>query len=130
MADFYRSNGNVGAIGTFVSFISKAPKAFGVRVVGSSGAKDVSAELGPEGAVQGILKAISANATVLGYQIENNSTGNVSILIEGGDHLTAANIQSIIRTGGNGAGGYGSSSPAFDAGSSLVTDVGFKLATS
>ena len=130
MADFYRSNGTAGPIGTFVSFIGKTPKAFGIRVAGTAGAKDLSSELGPNDAFQGILKAISANATVLAYQVENNSTGNVSIMIEGGDQLTAANIQAIIRTGGNGAGGYGNSSPLFDAGQSLVTDVGFKLATS
>ena len=132
MADLYRVNGNVSpaGLGTFVSFIGKTPKAFGLRVFGTVGAKDISAELGPQGAVQDIFKAISANATILGYQIENNSTGNVSILMEGADFLTATNLQNIIRTGGNGAGGYGNSSPQLDAGLSLVTDVGFKLATS
>lgn len=130
MAQIYRTNGGVGTIGTFVSFIGKTPKAFGIRIAGTAGAKDVSGELGAEGAMQDIFKAISSNVTILGYQIENNSTGNVSVLVEGGSHLSAADMQAMIRTGGNGAGGYGSSSPAFDAGSSLVTDVGFKLALS
>jgi hypothetical protein len=130
MADFYRTNGSVGTIGTFVSLIGKTPKAFGIRIAGTAGQKDVSGELGVNGAVQDIFKMLSANATILGYQIENNSTGNVSVLIEGGDNLSAATVQSIIRTGGNGAGGYGNSSPQLDAGSTLVTDVGFKLAYS
>lgn len=130
MADFYRSNGSVGTIGTFVSLIGKQPKCYGIRIAGTAGAKDISAELGPEGAVQGIFKSISANATILGYQIENNSSGNVSLLIEAPVDLTAANMQAIIRSGGNGAGGYGNSSPQLDAGLSLVTDVGFKLAYS
>jgi hypothetical protein len=130
MADFYRTNGSVGSIGTFVSFIGKTPKAFGIKVAGTAGAKDVSGELGPNDAMQGIFKALSSNATILAYQIENNSTGNVSVLLEGADNLTANNIRDIIRNGGNGAGGYGNSSPLFDAGQTLVTDVGFKLANS
>lgn len=130
MADFYRTNGSAGTIGTFVSFIGKTPKAFGLRVVGTTGPKDLSSELGVNGSFQDILKTVSSNITVLGYQVENNSNGNVSILIEGGDYVTATNLQAIIRTGGNGAGGYGNSSPQLDAGLSLVSDVGFKLATS
>ena len=132
MADFYRSNGNVspGGLGTFVSFIGKTPKAFGLRVAGTTGAKDVSAELGPQGAVQDIFKAISSNVTILGYQIENNSTGNVSIMLEAPDTFSATNLRDIIRSGGNGAGGYGNATPKFDAGQTLVTNVGFKLAYS
>jgi hypothetical protein len=132
MAEFYRVNGNVtpDGMGTFVSFIGKTPKCYGIKVVGTAGAKDVSAELGPNDAVAGILRAISSNATVLGYQIENNATGNISLLVEAPATLTAANMQAIIRTSGNGAGGYGNSSPQFDAGLTVVTDVGFKLAYS
>lgn len=133
MADLYRVNGNVspGGVGTFVSFIGKTPKAFGIRFSGTAlGGADLRSELGPEGAVQGIFKAISSNVTILGYQIENTATGNVSVLLEGADFLTATNLQNIIRTGGNGAGGYGNSSPLVDCGLTLVTDVGFKLATS
>ena len=130
MADFYRSNGTSGSLGTFVSFIGKTPKAFGIRLSGTAlGGTNLTNEFGPEGAFAGILKAISSNVTVLAYQVENNTTGNVSILLEGGDFLTAANIQSIIRTGGNGAGGYGNSSPLVDCGLTLVSDTGFKLAT-
>ena len=139
MAEIYRVNGNVGAINDgkgFIStavgasFIGKALKAFSIRVVGTAGPKDLSTELGVNGAFQDMLKTISANTTVLAYQVEPNSTGNVSILLEGADYLTYTNIQNIIRTGGNGAGGYGNSSPQLDAGSSLVADTGFKLATS
>ena len=132
MAEFYRVNGNVtpGGMGTFVSFIGKTPTCYGIKIAGTAGAKDVSAELGPNDAVAGIFKAISANATILGYQIENNATGNVSVMIEAPDTLSATNMQAIIRTGGNGAGGYGNATPKFDAGLTLVTNVGFKLAYS
>jgi hypothetical protein len=130
MAEFYRVNGNVtpGGMGTFVSFIGKTPTCYGIKVAGTAGAKDVSAELGPNDAVAGILRAISANATVLGYQIEDNSTGNISLMLEAPQTFTATNLRDIIRTSGNGAGGYGNSSPLFDAGATLVTNVGFKLA--
>jgi len=130
MADFYRTNGNVGTVGTFVSFIGKTPKAFGLRVVGTAGPTSLVGELGVNGAMQDILKTVSSNITVLGFQVESGTNGNVSLLIEGGDYVTATNLQAIIRTGGNGAGGYGNSSPQLDAGLSLVSDVGFKLATS
>ena len=130
MADFYRTNGTVGTIGTFVSFMGKQPTCYGIKVAGTAGAKDVSAELGPNDAVAGILKAISANATILAYQIENNSTGNISLMLEAPVEFTATNIRDIIRNSGNGAGGYGTSSPLFDAGQTLVTNVGFKLAYS
>jgi hypothetical protein len=130
MADFYRTNGTVGTIGTFVSFIGKTPTCYGIKIAGTAGAKDVSSELGPNDAVAGILKAISANATILGYQIENNSTGNVSVMIEAPDTFSATNLRDIIRSGGNGAGGYGNATPKFDAGQTLVTNVGFKLAYS
>jgi hypothetical protein len=130
MADFYRTNGTVGTIGTFVSFMGKQPTCYGIKVAGTAGAKDVSAELGPNDAVAGILKAISANATILAYQIENNATGNISLMLEAPVEFTATNIRDIIRNSGNGAGGYGNSSPLFDAGQTLVTNVGFKLAYS
>ena len=130
MADFYRTNGTVGTIGTFVSFMGKQPTCYGIKVAGTAGAKDVSAELGPNDAVAGILKAISANATILAYQIENNSTGNISLMLEAPVEFTATNIRDIILNSGNGAGGYGNSSPLFDAGQTLVTNVGFKLAYS
>ena len=132
MAEFYRVNGNVSpdGMGTFVSFIGKQPTCYGIRLVGTAGAKDVSAELGPNDAVAGIFRAISANATILGYQIENNSTGNISLMIEAPPTFTAANMQAIIRTSGNGAGGYGNSSPLFDAGLTVVTNTGFKLSNS
>jgi hypothetical protein len=130
MADFYRTNGTVGTIGTFVSFIGKTPTGYGVKSAGTAGQKDVSAELGPNDALQGIFKAISANATILGYQIENNATGNISLMVEAPPTFSAANMQAIIRTSGNGAGGYGNSSPLFDAGLTVVTNTGFKLSNS
>ena len=127
MAEIYRSNGDVGTIGTFVSFIGKTPKCYGIRILGASTAGNLKAELGPNDAVQGIFKRLTGNATILGYQIENVATGNLSVMFEAPSELTAAQIQNIIVTGGNGGGWYGNTG-AFDASGTLVTDVGFKLA--
>ena len=128
MAEVYRSNGDVGTIGTFVSFIGKQPTCYGIRVQSTGGVgANLQPELGPNDAMQGIIKRLTGNATVLGYQIENVGTGNVSLMLEAPSELTATQIRDIIRTGGNGAGWYGNTG-AFDASATLVTNVGFKLA--
>jgi hypothetical protein len=135
MADFYRVNGTTlpNGFGTFVSFIGKQPTAYGVKLAGASGAANVYTETGPNDALAGIFKTISANATILGYQVENagssSTPANVSILLEAPSEFTATNIQNIIRGGGNGAGWYGNAG-AFDASQTIVTDTGFKLAYS
>lgn len=129
MAEFYRTNGDAGSLGTFVSFIGKTPKCYGIKLSGAAGAADLTNEMGTNGAFAGILRQITSNATVLAYQVENNSTANVSIMLEAPSHLTATNIRDIIRNGGNGGGYYGNTT-AFDASATLVTDTGFKLAYS
>jgi hypothetical protein len=137
MAEIYRTNGNVGAVGYGTSFLSTAVGAsfigknllaLGVRVVGAAGPANLQAEAGVNGAVAGILRSVSANTTVLAYQLEPGTTGNLSLLLEGATHLTATDIQNTIKGGGNGAGWYGNTNN-IDASSSLVTNYGFKLST-
>lgn len=141
MADFYRVNGNVGLVGDgkgFIStaagasFIGKQPVAIAGYIAGAGGsATSLASELGVNLAVEGILKAISSNVTVLAYQIEAGSGGNISLLIEGGagyastDAGIATNIQNIVRNGGNGSGYYGNN--LSDATTSLFVNRGFKL---
>jgi hypothetical protein len=129
MADFYRTNGSAGSLGSFVSFIGKTPKCYGIKLAGAAGAVDLTNEMGVNGALGGIFRQLSANATILAYQVENNTTANVSIMLEAPATLTATNIRDIIRNGGNGGGWYGNTT-AFDCSSTLVTDTGFKLAYS
>jgi len=129
MAEFYRTNGDAGSLGTFVSFIGKTPKCYGIKLAGALGAANLAAEMGTNGAFAGILRQITSNATVLAYQVENNTTANVSIMLEAPSHFTATEIRDMIRNGGNGGGWYGNTG-AFDASSTLVTDTGFKLAYS
>ena len=127
MADLYRVNGSVGTIGTFVSLIGKTPKCYGIRLqTGAGVGGNLQPELGPNDAVQGIFKRLTGNATILAYQIEPGTTGNVSVMFEAPSELTATQIRDIIRTGGNGGGWYGNTG-TFDASGTLVTDVGFNL---
>jgi len=141
MATIYRVNGNVGAVGDIygqgfagattqvsASFIGKAPLAVGIRVAGATGQTNLQAEAGVNGAVEGILKSITGNSTILAYQLEPGTTGNLSVLLEGASSLAASDIQAIIRGGGNGAGWYGNTT-AVDASQTLVTNYGFKLST-
>jgi len=129
MADFYRTNGSTGSLGDFVSFIGKTPKCYGVRLIGADSARNLTNEMGVNGALGGVFRQLSSNATILAYQVENNTTGNVSIMLEAPATLTATQIRDIIRTGGNGGGWYGNTG-AFDCSATVVTDTGFKLATS
>ena len=122
MADFYRTNGNNGPAGSFISFIGKQPTPFAIVVQSSGLTKaDLRGELGVNLAVPGILQALEANVTVLGYQVENNNTGNLSVLLEGGNNFTASNIAAIIQAGSP----YGNNS--VDASGTSVQAPGFRI---
>jgi len=131
MADFYRVNGNAGVVGVAQSFVGKAPKFFGLYICNNGGsAQDISAEMGVKGAVKDILNNIESNASVLVYQVENASSGNISLMLEGvAGATTATTLQAQIRGGGNGSGWYGNTNN-IDARGTLVFDAGFKLALS
>jgi hypothetical protein len=122
----YAVNGGAGTIGTVQSFIGKTPKFFGVVVKnGGNTAQDLSAETGVDGAIIGILKALEANTSVLCYQVENASSGVMSVMLETANHLAYGDVQAIIRAGGaNGV--YN----GINATGTVVTDTGFKLAAS
>jgi hypothetical protein len=131
MADFYRVNGNVGAPGDgkgFVStaigasFIGKTPLAIAGYIAASGGtAQDLRYESNVNYALPAILSTLESNVTVLAYQVENGSGGNISLLLEGANHLTASDIQGIVR--GNSP--YGNN--AVDATGSVFVNRGFKL---
>ena len=125
MADFYRTNGNAGPAGSMISFIGKQPTPFAIVIQNSSLTKaDLRSELGVNLAVPAILNALEGNATVLAYQVENTNTGNISVLLEGGNQLTATNIQTILQA----ASPFGNNS--VDGGGTAVFSTGFKIATS
>ena len=122
MADFYRTNGNAGPAGSFISFIGKVPKAFQIWIAnGSNVAQDLRGELGVNYAVPAILNALEANSTVLAYQIENTANGNISVLLEGAAGITASQIQATLAANGP----YGNN--AIVATGTVVNDIGFRL---
>jgi len=128
MADFYRKNGDAGTIGTFQSFIGKTLRAVAIVVkdAGTS-AVDLRSEVGVNLAVPAILQAIESNVSVLAYQVQNTTSGQISLLLETANHLTTTDIANIVKAGGA-SGIYGNNS--VDATTTTCTDVGFKLALS
>jgi len=136
MADFYRVSGNAGEVDTFYSFTGKTLKCFQIVVKDDSDvAVDLSGEMGVNSAVPAILRALQANTSVLGYQVNNNyDTGFMSVLLESAEDFSDADVQDLIRNAGN-AGvitvptgtPLGSSSRTVNVTGTLVQDNGFTL---
>ena len=137
MADFYRINGNAGVVGDGKGFISTAIGAsfigkFPVALAGyiansSSAAQDLRLESGVNNAIPAILTAISSNVTVLAYQIEASSGGNISLLLEGAAGLasTDAGIATVIQNTVRSLTAAGNN--AVDCSGSLFVNKGLKL---
>jgi len=137
MADFYRINGNAGVVGDgkgFIStaigasFIGKFPVAIAGYIANSSGtAQDLRLESGVNNAIPAILTSISSNVTVLAYQIEATSGGNISLLLEGAAGLasTDAGIATVIQNTVRSLTAAGNNS--VDCSGSLFVNKGFKL---
>lgn len=67
-----------GGIGSIVSTgIGKRPTMF--RVVSNA---DLSSETGVGGKVEAIIRAVAIKATVIAYQVEDNDSGKVHVLVE------------------------------------------------
>jgi len=136
MADFYRVSGNAGEIDTFYSFTGKTLKCFQIEIKnGSDVAVDLSGEMGVNGAVPAILRALQANTSVLGYQVNTTyNTGYMSVLLESAEDFSDADVQDLVRAAGN-AGvitvptgtPLGSSSRTVNVTGTLVQDNGFTL---
>ena len=123
MADVTRYNGDAGTVGSFINFIGANVTAYKVLVQNATyDARDLRTENGPGEAIEAILKNVATRATVLGYQVENTTAGQISLLLEGGD-WTAADIQANIRALGTTVG-----NTTVDVSGSNVTTSGYKLA--
>lgn len=123
MADVTRYNGDAGTVGDFINFIGANVTAYKVLVQNVTYvARDISGENGPGETIEAILKKVATRATVLGYQVENDSSGQISLLIEKGD-WTAADLQANIRALGTTVG-----NTTVDVSGSNVSTSGYKLA--
>jgi hypothetical protein len=123
MADVTRYNGDAGVVGDFINFIGANVAAFKVMVQNVAfSARDIRTENGPGEAIELILARVATRATVLGYQVENTSAGQISLLVEGGD-WNATDLQANIRALGTTVGNVG-----VDVSGSNVSTSGYKLA--
>lgn len=105
----------IGAI--VATGIGKHPTAFNI-VAGV----DLRGETGTGGAVEAILRALTVQSSILAYQVENDTSGQVSVLVEA-TSFDAAGLQAAIRALGSiGAG------PVSMAGATVSTAGGMKLA--
>ena len=137
MADFYRTNGNVGAPGDgkgFIStaigasFIGKFPVAVSGYIAASGGtAQDIRYESNVNYALPAILNTLEGTVTVLAYQVENGANGNISLLLEGAQGLAAtdAGIASVIQAAVRQLTAAGNNS--IDCSGSAFVNRGFKL---
>ena len=134
MAEITRTNGDVlsgvnqnTAVGALVSFNGSQPLALAIVVKNGSGtARDIRAEGQAGESIEKILFTILTNATIIYYQVENTTSGQISVMLEGnGGGWTAASLQTAIRALGASVG-----TNTIDVTGTTVTDLGLKLALS
>ena len=106
-----------GIGGIISTGIGKAPVAYKIVVGGS-----LQNEMGPNGAVETLLKQVELNSTLLMYQVQNDTSGQVSVLVEGFG-WTDATLQTQLRSLGN----VGANAVQFGA-TTVSSNNGFKLA--
>ena len=107
MAIFTRTNGDakgvvnvdVGTHGSGIGAIiatgiGKHPTAFKI-----DSSIDLRGEMGVGGQVETILRVISTRSTIIAYQVENNDSGQVSVLVEA-TSFDAASLQSALGDAG------------------------------
>lgn len=134
MAEVTRVNGDVlsgvnqnTAVGGLVSFSGSQPEAYAIIVANGSGtAQDIRTEGQTGESIEAILFEVLTKATVTYMQVENNTSGQISIMLEGnGGGWTAATMQTAIRALGATVGAN-----SVDVTGTTVTNTGLKLATS
>ena len=134
MAEVTRTNGNVLSgvnintdPGALVSFGGSQPVAFGIVVKNGSGtAVDIRNETGAIEAIEAIFFAILQKSTIIYYQVENTTGGQISVMLEAsGGGWTATTLESALRALGATVGVND-----VDVSGTDVTNVGLKLALS
>jgi hypothetical protein len=131
MALITRPNGDVlsgvnqnTSVGSFISFNGVRLATFKIIVANASGtAQDVRTEGQAGEVIEAIVSAVMTRATPSYMQIEDDTTGQISMLIEGEGGWEASTLQTAIRNLGAAVG-----SNSVDVSGSTVTDNGLKLA--
>jgi len=109
MAIFTRTNGDANGvvnvdvsahgsgIGTIISTgIGKHPTLFKL----DTGTVDLRGETGVGGAVEVILRTIATQSTIIAYQVENDNSGELRVLVEA-TGWTDAGLQAAVRALGS-----------------------------
>jgi len=137
MAEFTRTHGNAqqvfhidtnngalsGALAESAPVNLAGPKLDFFKILINDGsAVDLQAEVGTGLAVEAILKDIQQTSTVAVYQVEDDTSGQISVGIYPTGAYTNATLQTQIRLL------TAAGSNSVDCSSSTVTDSGFKLA--
>jgi len=83
-----------GGIGSIISTgIGKRPTMFLV----DTGTVDIRGEMGVGGAVETMLRTIALKATVIAYQVQNDNSGEMRVLVEATGWADDAELQAAIR---------------------------------
>ena len=137
MAEFTRTHGNAqqvfhidtnngalsGALTESAPVNLQGPKLdFFKLLINDGSAVDLQAQVGTGLGVEAILKDIQQTSTVAVYQVEDDTSGQISVGIYPTGAYTAATLQTQIRLL------TAAGSNSVDCSSSTVTDSGFKLA--
>jgi|SRR6056300_262909 len=137
MAEFTRTHGNAqqvfhidtnngalsGALAESAPVNLQGPKLDFFKILIDDGsAVDLQAEVGTGLAVEAILENIQQTSTVAVYQVEDDTSGQISVGIYPTGAYTASTLQTSIRTL------TAAGSNSVDCSSSAVTTAGFKLA--
>ena len=114
------ANATYAPAGTPTNFAGPALDFFGIDL-----GADPSAQAGVNGAIQTILQTVQQTATVAIYQVAATAnTTNMSLAVYPLAAYTAATLQASIRALGANVAGTG-----YDATGAVVTNVGFRLAS-
>ena len=137
MAEFTRTHGNAqqvfhidtnngalsGALAESAPVNLQGPKlAFFKLLINDGSAVDLQAQVGTGLGVEAILQEIQTKSTVAIYQVEDDSSGQISVALYPTEAYTAATLQTAIRTLTT------AGSTPIDCSSSTVADAGMKLA--
>lgn len=127
MAIVTKVNGNMGVVADAQFFGGSKIAFFGIVVKNGSGtAIDIRNELDTGESVEAIYQAIAVKGTPVLMQIENDTSGQISVGVEqNGAGWTYGDLQTAIRALGASVG-----TNTKDVSGTTVTDLGLKLALS
>jgi hypothetical protein len=114
-----------GIGGIIATGLTKRPTAYKIVATGAGpAAQDLRGEMGPNGAVEAILRVVAQAATITMYQVEDDASGTISVLVEGSGWATDVALRDAVRALGAAAG----VGPVDLTLSTAVSTAGFKIA--